>query len=212
VANSETVQQRLLDRTFNIGFIEGEAQHPALVDEVCCTDELQLVCAPSHPLACEDSVSAGLLTQYPCVSREPGSGSRKAIDGYLQASGISPGVLQVVMEASSPDAVKALVVAGVGFAIMSRTSVHRETKLGELRRIPLSPHLLRPVSMIYPRERIHSRLISGFLVFAKESIAANRMVEEVQQVSTLISASSVTDQPGTARARLAARQGAQPKR
>jgi hypothetical protein len=116
------------------------------------------------------------------------------------------------MEASSPDAVKALVIAGVGFAIMSRTSVHRETKLEELRRIPLSPRLLRPVSVVYPRERIHSRLISGFLAFAKESIAAMRMVEEVQQVSTLISGSSVTIQAGRARARPAAHQGSHSKR
>jgi len=76
------------------------------------------------------------------------------------------------MEVSSPDAVKALVAAGVGFSILSRSSGAREVQLGELRRIPLAPHLMRPLSVVYPRERIHSRLINRFLGFAKERIAA----------------------------------------
>jgi DNA-binding transcriptional LysR family regulator len=116
------------------------------------------------------------------VSREAGSGTRQAVDRYLQDAGISPGVLQVVMEVSSPDAVKALVAAGVGFSIMSWANVVREVKLGELRRIPLAPRLLRPLSVVYPKERIHSRLTNSFLGFAKERIAAMRPVEESKPV------------------------------
>ena len=174
VANSATVQARLLERAFDIGFIEGDSQLPALTSEACCDDELQVLCAPSHPLAREEFATAESLTRYPYVSREAGSGTRQAVDRYLQGAGISPGVLQVVMEVSSPDAVKAVVAAGVGFSIMSWASVVREVKLGELRQVPLSPRLLRPLSVIYPKERIHSRLINSFLGFAKERIAAMR--------------------------------------
>jgi DNA-binding transcriptional LysR family regulator len=178
VANSETVQVRLLERAFDIGFIEGDSQQPALTTEVCCNDELHVVCAPSHPLAREAVTTAESLTRHPYVSREAGSGTRQAVDRYLQDAGISPGVLQVVMEVSSPDAVKALVAAGVGFSIMSWANVVREVKLGELRKLPLAPRLLRPLSVVYPKERIHSRLINSFLGFAKERIAAMRPVDE----------------------------------
>jgi DNA-binding transcriptional LysR family regulator len=172
VANSETVQARLLERAFDIGFIEGESQHPALTNEVCCEAELEFVCGPSHPLAGEPCATPESLTRHPYVSREAGSGTRQAVDRYLQDAGISPGVLQVVMEVSSPDAVRALVAAGVGFSILSRSSVAREVRLGELRALPLGPRLMRPLSVVYPRERIHSRLINSFLGFAKERIAA----------------------------------------
>ena len=84
------------------------------------------------------------------------------------------------MEVSTPDAVKALVAAGVGFSIMSWANVVREVKLGELCKIPLAPRLLRPLSVVYPKERIHSRLINSFLGFAKERIAAMRPVEDAE--------------------------------
>jgi DNA-binding transcriptional LysR family regulator len=174
VANSETVQLKLLERAFDIGFIEGDSRQPALTAEPCCDDELEVVCAPSHPLAAAPVATPESLTRHAYVSREPGSGTRQAVDRYLQDAGISPGVLQVVMEVSSPDAVKALVTAGIGFSIMSWTNVLREVKLGELRKIPLAPRLVRPLSVVYPKERIHSRLINSFLGFAKERIAAIR--------------------------------------
>jgi DNA-binding transcriptional LysR family regulator len=182
VANSETVQARLLDRTFTIGFIEGGSLQPALKTELCCGDELQLVCPPSHPLAREEFATAESLARYPYVNRESGSGTRHAVDRYLQDCGMSPGVLQVVMEASCPEAVKALVAAGIGISVMSRTRVLREVKLGELRSVPLSPRLACPLLAVYPKERFHSRLVSSFLGFARERIAALLAAENARHV------------------------------
>ncbi|TAK81409.1 MAG: LysR family transcriptional regulator [Betaproteobacteria bacterium] len=182
VANTDTVQARLLDRSLSMGFIEGESEQPALETEPCCDAELYLVCPPWHELARESSVTAESLARHSYVSREAGSGTRCAVDRYLQDCGFSPGVLQVVIEASCPDAVKALVSVGVGFSIMSSSSVAREVKLGELCRIPLSPRLVRPLSIVYPKERMHSRLINSFRSFAKERIASMRLAEEIERI------------------------------
>ena len=76
------------------------------------------------------------------------------------------------MEAGSPEALKGLVATGIGFSIMSRATVSREVRLRELVRIPLAPRLIRHLSVVYPKERFHSRLISGFVAFAKERLAA----------------------------------------
>ena len=181
IANSENVQALIVQRTLDIGFIEGESRQPALATELCCRDELQIVCAPSHPLAAQSCVGADALTRHHYVSREAGSGTRQAVDRYLQDCGLSPGVLQVVMEVSSPDTVKALVASGVGFSIMSRASATKEVQLGQLRTIPLSPRLLRSLSVAYPKERIRSRLINSFLGFAKERIAALQSAAEPQR-------------------------------
>jgi DNA-binding transcriptional LysR family regulator len=180
VANSEAVQDRVAERTLDVGFIEGDSHLPSLVTDVCCDDELQVVCAPSHPLARLKSATPTSLTEHAYISREPGSGTREVIDHYLQKAGVPPDSLQVVMELGSPEALKGLVATGLGFAIMSRATVVKETRLGQLVRIPLSPRLNRQLSVVYPKERFHSRLVSGFVQFAKERLAALQSAEAMR--------------------------------
>ncbi|MDH5578907.1 MAG: LysR family transcriptional regulator [Betaproteobacteria bacterium] len=177
VANSEAVQARIAERSLDLGFIEGESHLPSLVTDACCEDELQVVCAPSHPLAKAGAVAPKALTEHAYISREPGSGTREVIDLYLQKAGVSPDQLQVVMELGSPEALKGLAATGLGFAIMSRTTVAKETQLGQLVRVPLSPRLTRHLAVVYPKERFHSRLVNSFVLFAKERFAAMQSAE-----------------------------------
>jgi DNA-binding transcriptional LysR family regulator len=179
VANSEAVQDRVAERALDVGFIEGDSHLPSLVTDVCCDDELQVVCAPSHPLAKMKTVTPKSLTEHAYVSREPGSGTREVIDHYLQKAGVPPDTLQVVMELGSPETLKGLVATGLGFAIMSRATVSKETRLGQLVRIALSPRLNRHLSVVYPKERFHSRLVGSFVQFAKERLVAPQDADAV---------------------------------
>jgi DNA-binding transcriptional LysR family regulator len=113
-----------------------------------------------------------VLAQYPYINREPGSGTRAVIDHYLQKAGVSPDSLNIVVELGSPEAIKGLAATGMGFAIMSRVIVAKELQLGQLVQIPLRPRLLRNFSVVYAKERFHSRLVAGFLAFAKDQLAA----------------------------------------
>jgi DNA-binding transcriptional LysR family regulator len=174
VANSEAVQARVAERSLDLGFIEGSSHLPVLVTDVCCEDELQVVCAPSHPLARQKAVPPKSLTEHAYIGRELGSGTREVIDDYLRKGGLSIDSLQVIMEASSPEALKGLAATGLGFAIMSRATAEKEVRLGELVQIPLAPPLIRHLSVVYPRERLHSRVVNGFVAFAKERLAAKR--------------------------------------
>ena len=180
VANSEAVQARIVERTLDLGFIEGDSHLPSLVTDVCCDDELQVVCAPAHPLAKLKSATPKALTEHSYISREPGSGTREVIDHYLQKAGVSPDAMQVVMELGSPEALKGLVATGLGFAIMSRATVVKETQLGQLVQVPLTPRLNRHLSVVYPKERFHSRLVSGFVQFAKERLVALQAADAVR--------------------------------
>lgn len=172
VANSEAVQARIAERTLDLGFIEGESHLPSLVTDVCCDDELQVVCAPSHPLARLKAVTPQALVEHAYVGREPGSGTREVIDHYLQKEGVAPDSLQLVMELGSPEAIKGLLSTGNGFSIMSRATNVKESRAGVLTRIPLVPRLTRHLSVVYPKERFHSRLVNSFVQFAKERLAA----------------------------------------
>ncbi len=171
VGNSEAVQDRVAERTLDLGFIEGDSHLSSLLSEVCCEDELQVVCAPTHPLAKEPFALPASLTQYPYIGREAGSGTRAVIDRYLQKTGVPPDSLNVVVELGSPEALKGLVATGLGFAIMSRVIVAKELELGQLVQIPLRPPLIRNFSAVYPKERFHSKVVSSFLQFARVRLA-----------------------------------------
>jgi len=169
VGNSEAVQERVAERTLDLGFIEGDSHLSSLASEVLCEDELQVTCAPSHPLAKEPCAPPAMLTRHAYISREAGSGTREVIDRYLAKAGVSES-MQRVVELGSPEALKGLVATGMGFAIMSRVIVSKELQLGQLVQVPLEPALLRNFSVVYPKERFHSKLVAGFLAFARERL------------------------------------------
>jgi len=172
VANSDAVQSRIEDRTLDLGFIEGDSHLPTLVSDICCEDELKVVCAPSHPLAKEETVTARALRQHDYITREVGSGTRQVTDHYFEKAGVPPESLNVVMELGSPEALKGLVATGLGFAIISKAAVVKEIRLGQLVQIPLSPRLVRYLSVVYPKERFQSQMVNNLVQFAKERLAA----------------------------------------
>lgn len=177
VANSEVVQARVTDRSIDLGFIEGDSHLATLMTDVCCADELQVVCAPSHPFARRKTVAVDELPEHPCVVREMGSGTREVLDHYLRNAGLSLEAMDVVMEANSPEAIKGLVATGLGFTIISRIAVEKEVRVGDLVRVPLAPPLIRQLSVVYPKERIQAKVVNEFIRFAKERLAASQVAE-----------------------------------
>jgi len=172
VANSESVESRVAEHTLDIGFIEAPSRLASVATDVVCDDELQVVCAPAHPLGRLKSVSAKQLVQYPFISRESGSGTREVTDRYLQKVGVEPDSLSVVMELGSPEALKGLVATGLGFSIMSRVTVANELALGRLVCVPLAPRLQRQLSVVYPKEKFRSQLVNTFAEYAKQRLTA----------------------------------------
>ncbi len=167
VANSEAIENRVAEHTLDIGLIEAPSHLPSLLTEMCCEDELQVIVSPQHPLAKAKSVTPKQLLAYPYVSRESGSGTREFTDLYFRKAGVNPAELSVVMELGSPEALKGVVGTGLGFAILSKATVAKEQKLGELVAIALTPKLLRSLSLVYPKEKFRSRLVNTFVEFAQ---------------------------------------------
>ena len=176
VANSETIVNRVADQTIDLGLIESPSYLPSLENQVCCDDELVMICGPGHPLAQRTTVRASDVAAVPMVRREPGSGTREFTDNYLQQSGVAPDDLNVVMELGSPEAMKGVVESGIAVAIVSRATIVKELKLGTLVAIPFAPRLIRTLSIVYPKEKFRSRLLTTFVDFAMtrmRELAAN---------------------------------------
>jgi DNA-binding transcriptional LysR family regulator len=166
VGNSETIVNRVADHTLDVGLIESPSYLETLQNEVCCEDELVVICAPGHALAKRVSLRARDLAAAPWVRREPGSGTREFTDNYLRECGVAPEDLNVIMELGSLEAMKAVVETGIAVAVVSRATIAKELALASLVAVPLTPRLIRTLSLVHPRERFRSRLLTTFVEFA----------------------------------------------
>lgn len=166
VGNSEMIVNRVADHSLDLGLIESPSHLPSVNTEVCCDDELVLICSPAHKFAKLASVEPQQLMGEAYVSRELGSGTREFADQYLRRCKVAPEDLNVVMELGSPEAIKGVVETGLGFSIMSRARVAKERKLGTLVAIPLEPRLMRTFSFVHPLEKFRSKLLTTFVEFA----------------------------------------------
>jgi DNA-binding transcriptional LysR family regulator len=82
-----------------------------------------LVTSVEHPFARAERVPARALLEEGFIVREPGSGTRAALDEFMDAYQMTP---RVVMQMSSNEAIKQAVMAGMGVALLSLHTVQLE--------------------------------------------------------------------------------------
>jgi DNA-binding transcriptional LysR family regulator len=82
-----------------------------------------LVTAIDHPFTRLEAVPASALADEGFIVREPGSGTRAALDEYMHAHQMTA---RVAMQMSSNEAIKQAVMAGMGVALLSLHTVGLE--------------------------------------------------------------------------------------
>jgi len=92
-------------------------------------NELVLVAAPTHRLAAHVNVPIEQLGQEHFLLREPGSGTRAALERALQEAGVP---LEVSMQVGNNSAIKQGVAAGLGVALISRVALDMELETNRL--------------------------------------------------------------------------------
>jgi DNA-binding transcriptional LysR family regulator len=123
IANTSLVQAMVLDDRIDLGLTEGFVAAEQLVAEVVHHDEMVAIAAPTHPLTRRASLAVRELADHPFIGRERGSGTREVIEAKLSALSVE---LEPAMSLGSTEAIKRLVIDGVGFAIVSKLAVERE--------------------------------------------------------------------------------------
>jgi DNA-binding transcriptional LysR family regulator len=86
-----------------------------------------LVTAPAHRFAGAESVPAEALAHEPFIVREPASGTRSALQEYLDLHRLRP---NFVMEMPSNEAIKQAVMAGMGVSLLSLHTIGLELNSG----------------------------------------------------------------------------------
>ncbi|WP_247647351.1 LysR family transcriptional regulator [Arthrobacter sp. E3] len=135
VDNSRHVFDEINHGSIDVGFVETPNVPTGLRRMVVASDRLAVVVAPKHPwaqrkipLAAADLASAAL------VVREPGSGTRTALDAALREYT----QLKPAMELGSNAAVCLAVAAGAGAAVLSEFAVRAQVERGELVEVPVT--------------------------------------------------------------------------
>ncbi|QBZ83594.1 HTH-type transcriptional regulator CysL [Hydrogenovibrio crunogenus] len=166
VGNTDAIVAMVENNMIDLGVVEAPVYNKNLEVEVCRLDEMVLIVPHGHPLSNRDKISIEDMRKYRYISREEGSGSRSVIDNYIREQGLSYSDLNVVMELGSPEAVKMAVESDVGLAIVSRTTISKELKLGTLKALPLDPPLNRPFSHVRQKHKFRHRAVGELLDFA----------------------------------------------
>ena len=106
------------------------------------------------------------LRTEPLIVREPGSGSRQALERALEATGASLGEMHVIAEMGSTGAIKQAVKAGVGVSIMSSRAAEDECRYGLLACVKLKDLVVkRHFYVVTHASRSRSPLCRAFLDF-----------------------------------------------
>ncbi len=167
IANTETIQTRLREGRLDMALTEGLADDPELTAAVFAHDELVAVAPPAHLLLAEASVTAARFVQEPLILRELGSGTRAVVEQAFRDKGLT---VTPRLSLGSIEAIKGVVAAGAGLAMVSRLAVSLELETGRLALLPLSdlaPH--RPLHRLSRRGASESRAASAFRTLLAET-------------------------------------------
>ena len=93
------------------------------------TNPLGIVCAPDHPLSRRKRLAFDMLKDQAFVVREPGSGTRAAMERLF---GQHEMPINVAMEMPSNETIKQAVMAGMGLSFLSLRTVRHELAAGHL--------------------------------------------------------------------------------
>ncbi len=128
VGNRREVFRRLADHEVDVA-VAGRVPDDRRFEAVPFADnDFALVTAPGDLLARRRWVTAAELANRRWLVREPGSGTRRLTEEYLDGLGVEPGLLTL----GSNGAIKQAARVGLGVALLSRVAVELELGLGLL--------------------------------------------------------------------------------
>ncbi|WP_293645103.1 LysR family transcriptional regulator [Thiolapillus sp.] len=129
VTNREKVLQRLSDGEDDL-LIMGKVPEELAVEATPFLDnDLVVIAPPGHRLAKKRAIPLKQLLQERFLLREPGSGTRLAMDKLFTDKNL---VLEPYMELGSIEAIKQAVMAGLGISVMSEHNLRLELDSGKI--------------------------------------------------------------------------------
>ncbi len=171
IGDTQYIQEKVLEGTIELGVVGALIEHRRISSHLLTTDEMVCISSPKQIKGKQKTVEAKDLFSLPFILREPGSGTRKALELALKKVHLDLKDLQVAAEMGSNEAVRQAVKAGLGISIISRRAVSEDLEQGRLqeikvRKLPLS----RNFYLITLKQRTLSPLAQEFKDFILKEI------------------------------------------
>lgn len=180
ILNSHEIVEQILNWNLDFGLVESDpATLPSGLEiEVFAYDELVLVLAPQHRWSGLNVLKPEALRNAELVLREQGSGIREVIEHALLQQGVQ---IRPLLTLPDNEAIKQMVMCGVGAAILPKLAVQRELATGDLVRVPINGLDFHPqLSLIRRTDKQLSRAALAFCALLKP---ADDEIPELQEVS-----------------------------
>ncbi|ASP38381.1 LysR family transcriptional regulator [Bacterioplanes sanyensis] len=170
VVNRQQALERLADNRDDLVIMGLVPTERPLTSLPFLDNQLVAVAPAQHKLAAATSVSLEQFLHYPLLLREPGSGTRLALEQHCQQRRVT---LQAVMELGSNDAVKHAVMAGMGVAVLPKMGILAELRLGLLQEVAVADFpLRRSWCLVYPKAKQPSPISRAFIDFVQSQLAS----------------------------------------
>lgn len=171
VGSSRQVSEWVDEGRAEMGVVGARPALRSLTARELMTDELVVVVPTGHSWAGRKTVGLADVRSEPLIVREPGSGSREALERALREAGTDLDAFRVAGEIGSTQAVKQAVRAGVGITIMSKRAVEDECRAGLVSCVKVRDlTVTRSFYLVTHRERTRSPLAEAFVAFVESQI------------------------------------------
>ena len=120
VTNHEYILERMTNNLDDLYIMSQIPEHPDVNFEPLLENPLVVFAPLNHPLSREKNIPIERLGEEPFIMREPGSGTRQAVQNLFEEYGVK---VKVKLELGSNEAIKQAIVGGLGISVLSRHTI-----------------------------------------------------------------------------------------
>jgi DNA-binding transcriptional LysR family regulator len=176
VTSRAQVIQRLRDNQDDVVLMGLVPEDRALEFFPFLNNPIIAVASPDHPLAGRPRLALAEMERFMVLQREPGSGTRKASDDFLQEKRVH---LQQQMQIGSGESLIQGAIARLGIALVSEHGAAPFLRSGELARLSFAElPLYRSWCAVHARGKRLSPVAQAFLDFLRTERALIRTLAE----------------------------------
>jgi DNA-binding transcriptional LysR family regulator len=128
IANRESVIAQLENNQIDLAIMGRPPARLPVVAEAFAKHPHGVIAPMTHPLAGKKRLSPAKLANETFLSREPGSGTRSAMENFFTEHGLSPPIIEM----NSNESIKQAVMAEMGLAFISMHTIGLEHQTGHL--------------------------------------------------------------------------------
>lgn len=163
VSNRENVLRQLADNMMDLAIMGQPPEGLDITSESFMKNPLVIVAPPNHPLCKQKQIPVEQLEQEIFLVREPGSGTRNAMERFFAREKIN---IRKGMEADTAEAIKQAIQAGMGLGIMSLHTIRLELEAKRLKILDIQGFpIMRHWNVVHQKNKRLSKISSVFKQF-----------------------------------------------